>query len=131
MVVFNLFINFGMHGLVMACALFLVGRQGCSFSVVARRSAAETGMLPAADNNRRWLAIFSIERMLLALVLFLVGAGGLVYGVLTWVNAGLGDLEYASLLMPLPMAGTALVVSLQLGFTEFFAGLLGGQEGRR
>lgn len=120
-------IHLDIHSLFMGCLLILTGVQSSSFALIARRHAARTGMLPTTADTQRWLALFSLERMLmLALVLFLGGIAGLGYSVWAWIDIGLGDLSYASLLRPMVLSGTAVVVGLQLAFTAFLAEMLSG-----
>lgn len=118
-------VHLDIHSLVIGCVLILVGMQASSFALIARLYASSTGMLPTSDHTRQWLGILSMERMLLlALFFFAGGMTGLLHGVLVWIGSGLGDLEYASLLRPLLLSGTALVVSLQLMFTAFLLELV-------
>ncbi len=118
-------VHLDIHSLVIGCVLALVGMQATSFALVARSYAATSGMLPTSMTMQQWLQILSMERLLIiALLLFAGGMAGMLSGVWTWVEQGLGDLEYASLLRPLLVSGTAVVVSLQLVFTAFLRELV-------
>lgn len=120
-------IHLDIHSLVLGCVLILIGTQSSCFSIIARRHAAQTGMLPTSEEVRRWLSIFSMERLLVvAFLLLLTGVLGIFYGVWTWAEQNFGDLEYASLIRPLLLSGTVVVVSLQLIFTSFLAEIVSG-----
>ena len=50
---------------------------------------------------------------------------GIAVAILTWREAGFGNLDTGSMMRLLVPSSTALCVGLQLAFTAFFKGVLG------
>lgn len=115
-------VSLDIHSLVMGCVLLMVGSMSTGFALIARRQAAFSGLLPTSDKIHRYLAWFSLERLLIfSILVFLMGVAGLILCVWQWANHSFGDLSYASLLRPMIISGTAVVVSIQLIFIGFLA----------
>ena len=76
----------------------LTGAQGVTFSLVARRYAALTGILPPCPAIHRFTTALTLEQTLIAAAaLFLAGCAGIVYCLHEWVQARFGPLPYAQL----------------------------------
>ncbi len=113
------------HTIVIACLTTLVGAQGLSFAIVARRYSTLRGLLPPDKTFSYLLSFLSLEKVLILTALLLFsGLGGILYCVSIWWNVGFGALEYASLTRILTVSSTAVVLSLQLAFTGFLAAML-------
>lgn len=118
-------LHLDVNTLIVGCMMMLVGAQATSFGVLARRYAAKTGMLPASAGIARHLRLLSFERILvLSGLLFAAGCMGLLHSVRIWAEADFGDLRYGSLVKPLVLSGTVMVIGLQLMFTACLSALL-------
>lgn len=124
-------IHLDIHSLVMGCVLLMVGTLSTGFALIARRFGAYSGLLPTSALTHRLMALFSLERLLVgALLLFLAGVTGLIACVWQWAGHSFGDLSYASLVRPMVISGTAVVVSIQCVFIAFLAELLSAYSQR-
>lgn len=118
-------LHLDVHSFVMGCMLMLLGAQGMSFALIARRYAARVGILPTTPRIRKKLWAASPDRMLLiALLLFMIGAAGLAHSAWIWAQVGFGNLYYGSLVKSIVLSGVIAVVGLQLVFTAFLSALL-------
>ncbi len=118
-------ITLDIHSMIVGCFCVLVGMQGVSFAIVARRYAALRGFLPFTNQVRYLVDAITLERVLIvASVFFLGGLAGLIYCVSNWFSVHLGALEYGSLVRVLMLSGTAVAIAVQLAFTSFLAEIL-------
>ncbi len=125
-------IQLDIHSIVVACFTIIVGAQGLSFAIVARRFAAVKGFLPADNRLLYFLHIFTLERVALAAGLLLIfGLIGLSYCIVTWVSAHFGPLQYGSLVRTLVVSGTAVTVAIQVLLTAFLAEMLTIKTGKQ
>jgi hypothetical protein len=73
--------------------------QCISFAVVVRRYAAARGLLPRSKVVERFLLPLTLERVLLgAMVIGLLGLGGMIWWVARWADAGFGPLQYGAII---------------------------------
>jgi len=118
-------ITLDIHSMIVGCFCTIVGMQGVSFAIVARRYAALRGFLPFTDQVRYLIDSVTLERVLIVAALFLItGLSGFVYCISNWVSAHLGPLEYGSLVRILMLSGTAVAIGVQLAFTSFLAEII-------
>lgn len=118
-------ITLDIHSMIVGCFCVLVGIQGVSFAIVARRYAALRGFLPFTRQVHYLVDAVTLERVLIIAGLFFVaGLTGLIYCISNWVSVHLGALEYGSLVRVLMLSGTAVAISVQLAFTSFLAEIL-------
>ncbi|GFO71290.1 dolichol-phosphate hexosyltransferase [Bathymodiolus japonicus methanotrophic gill symbiont] len=118
-------ITLDIHSMIVGCFCVLVGMQGVSFAIVARRYAALRGFLPFTNQVRYLVDAVTLERVLIvAAIFFLGGLGGLIYCVSNWFLVHLGVLEYGSLVRVLMLSGTSVAIAVQLAFTSFLAEIL-------
>jgi glycosyltransferase involved in cell wall biosynthesis len=113
-------ISIDVHTLIVGCFAVLVGTQLISFAVISRRYAAARGFLPGSrylDDYGEWI---TLEKILIpALVLFVLGLGGIAYCVFRWVAVDFGPLQYSELIRVLTLSATAVAMGLQIAFTAF------------
>ena len=122
-------IHLDIHSLVMGCVLLMVGSMSSGFALIARRQGARSGLLPTSEKTNRYLAWFSLERVLVvSAAILLAGLAGLAFCVWQWASQSFGDLTYASLLRPMIVSGTAVVVSIQFIFIGFLAEIFESQR---
>lgn len=118
-------ITLDIHSMIVGCFCVLVGMQGVSFAIVARRYAALRGFLPFTSQVRYLVDAITLERVLIVAALFFTGGvAGLIYCISNWVSVHLGALEYGSLIRVLMLSGTAVAIAVQLAFTSFLAEIL-------
>lgn len=116
-------IVFDLRTFIVACFAILVGLQSVTFAVIARKYAAQRGLVPPSANYGRVLSGITMERMLLvALVVSAAGVGGLFYCVWVWASAGFGEAGYQ--LRTLSVSATAIAAGLQLAFAAFLSGVM-------
>ncbi len=120
-------IHLDIHSLVMGCVLLMVGSMISGFALIARRQGAKSGLLPTSTDTNRYLAWFSLERVLVCSALILLaGVSGLAFCLWQWAAQSFGDLTYAGLLRPMIISGAAVVVSIQFVFIGFLAEIIDG-----
>ncbi|HIG64444.1 MAG TPA: glycosyltransferase family 2 protein [Methyloprofundus sp.] len=118
-------ITLDIHSMIVGCFCVLVGIQGVSFSIVARRYAALRGFLPFTSQVRYLVETITLERVLIVAALFFLGGlGGFFYCISNWFSVHLGALEYGSLVRVLMLSGTSVAIAVQLAFTSFLAEIL-------
>lgn len=114
------------HTLVVSCFAILIGVQLLLFSALARRHATAQGMLPPPKRAgwTRFLSALTLERLLLlALAIFVLGAGGAGWAVGYWLEQGMGNIQYPLVLRVLIISLTAVAASIQLASAAFLASL--------
>ena len=118
-------IELGIHSLVAACFVILIGVQMVMFGALARRYAMVEGVLPPPPNLHRFLLGMTLESILLAAVgIFLAGAAGMVWAVSIWAQHHFGPILYFDVMRIWVISLTAVACALQLGATGFLASVL-------
>ena len=113
------------HTLLAASVSIVIGLQFVSASVLARRYGALNGLLPINTRVSKAIGELSLEAVLLiGFALFLFGAIGVGYGVVTWANVGFGPLEGGFMIRLLTVSLTLVASGLQLAMLAFLSGLL-------
>jgi glycosyltransferase involved in cell wall biosynthesis len=118
-------IVFDLHTFIVSCFAILVGLQSITFAVIARKYAAQRGLVPPSANYGQVLSGITMERMLIAaLVGGAAGVGGLLYCVWVWAAADFGGAAYTAQLRTLALSATAVAAGLQLAFAAFLSGVM-------
>ena len=92
-------ISLDIHTFLVSAVTILIGMQCISFAVVVRRYAAARGLLPRSKVVERFLLPLTLERVLLgAMVIGLLGLGGMIWWVARWADAGFGPLQYGAII---------------------------------
>jgi len=115
-------VQLDIHTLVAACFAILMGVQLVMFGSLARRYAMIEGVLPPASSFRSFLMGLSLEVVLRAAgVLFVAGAAGAVWAVVTWAQTGFGPILYNDTMRILVLSLTAVATAIQLAASGFLA----------
>jgi hypothetical protein len=118
-------IGLDIHTFLVGAVTILIGMQCISFAVVVRRYAAARGLLPRSEVVERFLVPLTLERVLLvALLIGLLGIGGMVWCVARWADAGFGPLQYGAMIRVLTASITGIALALQLAFTAFLSAII-------
>ena len=118
-------IGFDIHTFIVACLAILVGLQSLSFAFIARKFGARSGLIPPSRRHDAMLESLTLERLLLlALLIGLAGASGVLSCVSAWAATGFGPLQYATMIRTLTLSATAIAAALQLAFTAFLGGMM-------
>ena len=113
-------ISLDTHTLIAACFCAVAGVQLIFFSVLSRAYAAAEGFLPKPERMGRVIMGLNLERTLqLALVLFLLGASGVVWSVLYWAGLGFGQINESSMLRVFVPSLMLLTISVQVAASAF------------
>jgi hypothetical protein len=92
---------------------------------VVRRYAAARGLLPRSKVVERFLVPLTLERVLVvALVIGVLGLGGMIWCVAQWADAGFGPLQYGTMMRVLTVSITGIALALQLAFTAFLSAII-------
>jgi glycosyltransferase involved in cell wall biosynthesis len=119
-------VTFDINTLLLAGVAVIVGVQAVGLAVLAKQFCIANHLLPPSARFRSLADHLSLEFLLLVgTALTLAGIVGIAVAVLTWQEAGFGDLNAGSMMRLLVPSSTALCVGLQLAFTAFFKGVLG------
>lgn len=119
-------ITFDINTLLLAGISVIVGVQAVGFAVLAKQFCIANRLLPPDARFRSFVDRLSLEFLLLVgLALIVAGITGIAIAILTWRQAGFGNLDAGSMMRLLVPSSTALCVGLQLAFTAFFKGVLG------
>jgi glycosyltransferase involved in cell wall biosynthesis len=118
------------HSLLAASFAVLIGVQLISFSILARRYAALEGVLPP---KRGYLGMFeavSLERVLQAALVILVGGlVGFAWAFWSWASHDFGPIVYAGVMRVLIPSLMAIAVAVQLAASAFLASVLSLRRG--
>ena len=118
-------VNFDVHTFLVAALCIIVGLQSISFAVIGRRFASRYGFIPRSGNYDRMLEALTLERILLvALLLMLIGAGALFWGLGEWARRDFGALNASSTMRPVILAMTSLVTGFQLMMSGFMSSMI-------
>lgn len=119
-------ITFDINTLLLAGVAVIVGVQAIGLAVLAKQFCIANRLLPPDPRFRSLAERLSLEFLLLiGTALILAGIIGIAIAILTWQEAGFGNLDTAGMMRLLVPSSTALCVGLQLAFTAFFKGVLG------
>jgi hypothetical protein len=114
-----------LHTFLLAAMFILLGLQSVSFAIIGRRFASRYGFIPPSVTFDKLLRALSMEHALvIALVLIIVGVGGLVWGFSQWAARDFGELPLSSTMRAMIVAVTTLVAGLQLVMTAFMASMI-------
>jgi glycosyltransferase involved in cell wall biosynthesis len=107
------------------CLSLLVGVQSITFSLLVRRYASRQGYLPRHRRYAHFLDTLTLERLaLVAVVLFMLGGGGVVWCFAKWWGAFFGsfDSPIATRLMVFSIA--MLAAATQFILTAFLGAIM-------
>ncbi|MHA6691723.1 glycosyltransferase family 2 protein [Devosia sp. A449] len=118
-------VNFDVHTFLVAALCIIVGVQSIAFAIIGRRFASRYGFIPRSGNYDRMLEALTLERILLvALLLMLIGAGALFWGLGEWARRDFGALNPSTTMRPVILALTALVSGFQLMMSGFMSSMI-------
>jgi hypothetical protein len=111
--------------LAFASAMVVTGLQSILFGLFAYIYASKEGFLPQGRLINRLLAVWNLERVLLAGgVLALAGVAGLAISIVEWHGGRFSHHGHGALRLAVSSA-TALILSCQIVFSSFFLSILG------
>src|SRR5262245_37990475 len=118
-------ISLDIHTFLVSAVTILIGMQCISFAVIVRRYAAARGLLPRSKVVERYLVPLTLERVLVvALIIGLLGLGGMVWCVVQWADVGFGHLQYGVMIKILTVSIASIALALQLAFTAFLSAII-------
>jgi hypothetical protein len=118
-------VQFDTNTLLVAGMMTIVGFQVLFFGLFTRLYCVAGGLLPDTPQLRRLLALFSLERGIVAgLVIAAVGLGFLAAAILKWRAAGFGIISYPESLRLVIPAVTCVTLGVQTLFSSFFLSIL-------
>ena len=118
-------VQFDTNTLLVAGMMIIVGFQVLFFGVFTQLYCVARGLLPDNPQLRRLLALFSLERGIVAgLFIAMVGLGFLAAAILKWRAAGFGIISYPESLRLVIPAVTCLTLGVQTLFSSFFLSIL-------
>jgi len=113
------------HSLAYAGAAVILGAQMVVFAVFTKIVGQQAGWLPQDDRFERVLSRISLEAMLIvALALFVIGAGLTVAAISTWSSGDFGGLDPRVTMRQVIPAVTALALSGEIVLAAFFLEVL-------
>jgi len=123
-------ISIDIHTFLIACLAVVLGTQGVTFGVIARRYAERHGLLPQ-NRHHHWLVDgISLEALLrVAALLFVAGAAGIGWSFFSWEQTSFGALVGEGLLRIMILSSCAIAAAVQLGFSAFLLGILDLPDG--
>ena len=117
-------VSLDIRAFLVGCMLILVGSQGITFGLIARRFAGRNALLPRHDRLQSLLDAVTMERLLLAAtVLGGIGLSGLFFALGSWIKQEFGSLDEGQLLREMLLSLTAVVAAVQLGFYGLLLGV--------
>jgi hypothetical protein len=118
-------ISIDIHTFLVACLAVVIGTQGVTFGVIARRYAERHGLLPQSRHHHWLVDGISLEALLrVAMLLFVAGFAGLGWSFFRWEQTGFGALLGEGLLRIMILSSCAIAAAVQLGFSAFLLGIL-------
>ena len=94
----------------------------CSHRTSVRRGARAAAAFQVVE---RYLAPLTLERVLVvALIIGLLGLGGMVWCVVQWADVGFGHLQYGVIIKILTVSIASIALALQLAFTAFLSAII-------
>jgi hypothetical protein len=119
-------ITFDAHTLLFASLFLTCGTQSLAFAAATKRFAVNEELLPEDRWQRRFEAVFSLERgLMVMLVASAIGAFLLLAAINVWRLNDFGALDYAQTMRLVIPGATLVALGVQIGFASFFIGLLG------
>lgn len=117
--------GFGIHTLLVAGMLGLVGEQLALFALFAQQFAVLEGLHPPPRRLRRWLSVIRLEHGLIAgAALIVAGLALLGAAVIDWRNHDFGPLDPTWTMRLVIPATVALVAGAQTLFGSFLLSVL-------
>jgi hypothetical protein len=118
-------VQFDTNTLLVAGMMTIVGFQVIFFGLFTKLYCVARGLLPDNPQLRRLLALFSLERGIVAgLVIAAVGLGFLAAAILKWRAAAFGIISYPESLRLVIPAVTCMTLGVQTLFSSFFLSIL-------
>ena len=114
----------GIHTFVASCMAVLIGIQGITFAMVARRYATLRGLLPRSRYSRFLSALTSERLLLIGAVLLVVSVVGLIWSLAQWIAVNFGPLDDQRILRVLTLSLTGLASSIELWLVAFLQSLM-------
>jgi hypothetical protein len=113
------------HSMLYASAAALLGMQLCLFALFARVAAQNSGLLPRGKSMDRVLALFTLERGLIAgLCAVLAGLVWSAAAFWQWREAGFGALDPRVVMRDTIPASSLMVGGMELMLASFLLSLL-------
>lgn len=118
-------VQFDTNTLLVAGMMTIVGFQVLFFGLFTKLYCAARGLLPDNPQLRKLLALFSLERGIVAGVLIAaIGLGFLAAAILKWRAAAFGIISYPESLRLVIPAVTCMTLGVQTLFSSFFLSIL-------
>jgi hypothetical protein len=118
-------VQFDTNTLLVAGMMTIVGFQVIFFGLFTKLYCVARGLLPDNPQLRRVLALFSLERGIVAgLLIAAAGLGFLAAAILKWRAAGFGIISYPESLRLVIPAVTCMMLGVQTLFSSFFLSIL-------
>jgi hypothetical protein len=119
-------VTLGVHSMVAASLLVIVGYQAMTTAIAARIYAVEEEIGPPGPWLRQAFRVFTLERGLLAgVALVLAGVGTIGALAWRWAAAGFGQLEPEQSLRPMILGATLVALGIQTLLMSFVYSMLG------
>ena len=113
-------VGFGIHTMLYASGITILGLQLIVFSVLARAIGCANGVLPMTPWFRRFLVSFSLERGIAAgLAIGVVGLALGVHSVRLWAGTGLAAIDPASMMRIAIPSVTMMLAGAEILFASF------------
>jgi hypothetical protein len=94
----------------------------CSHRTSVRRGARAAAAFQVVE---RYPVPLTLERVLVvALIIGLLGLGGMVWCVVQWADVGFGHLQYGVIIKILTVSIASIALALQLAFTAFLSAII-------
>lgn len=118
-------VTFDIHTFLVASLCVIVGAQAIAFAIIGRRFASRYGFIPPSGSYDKVLEALTLERLLIvAVLLMVIGLGGMIWGVGEWAERGFGPLNPDTTLRAMILAMTALVTGFQLMMSAFMSSMI-------
>jgi glycosyltransferase involved in cell wall biosynthesis len=119
-------VSFGVHTMVVASLLVIVGYQAVTTAIAARIFAVSEEIGPPAPWMQRAFGIFTLERGLLAgALLATLGLAGIALPAWRWAEAGFPPLDPVLTLRPVILGATIAAVGIQTLLMSIVYSMLG------
>jgi hypothetical protein len=119
-------VRFDVSTLLYAALAIVVGLQAIFFFVTARVFGIAEGLLPDDPSFTRRVGRLAPEwGLVLGALLTVTGVALSAYALVTWNDAGFGDLDYPHILRIVIPGVTLIACGLQTALSSLFVGMLG------